>query len=157
MPWGKVPTVWGTFYARWEGPSIVELRFPDPPFQGQLIQSPLLWRLSVELDEYFSGARAFFTVPIKLEGPQFFHKVWKELSRIPYGETLTYGELARRVGNPKAFRAVGQAMAHNPVPIIVPCHRVVGKRSLGGFGPGLAWKEKLLALEEAHKEKFSPR
>lgn len=157
MPWGKVPTVWGTFYARWEGQSIFGLRFPNDPTQDQLVESPLLRQLSWELNEYFSGARAVFTVPIKLQGPKFFHAVWTELSRIPYGETITYGELARRVGNPKASRAVGQALARNPLPIIVPCHRVIGKESLGGFGPGRIWKEKLLALEAAYKEKFSPR
>lgn len=157
MPWGKVPTVWGTFYGEWEEGEFLGLRFPSDPPALLLLENPLLWQLSSELDEYFCGKRAEFTVPIRLIGPPFFQKVWTELRRIPYGETLTYAELAKRVGKPKAARAVGQALAMNPLPIIVPCHRVVGRKGLGGFGPGLDWKEKLLALEASHKEKFFPR
>lgn len=157
MPWGKVPTVWGTFYARWEGEEILALRFPGDFREPSSSDSPLLERLSRELNEYFCGERAKFSVPVRLEGPPFFRAVWAELLRIPYGERVAYGELARRVGRPTAARAVGQALAKNPVPILVPCHRVVGKNTLGGFGPGLSWKERLLSLEVAHKAKFSPR
>ena len=157
MPWGKVPTVWGIFYGEWEEGKLISLRFPSDPPAPLLLENPLLWQLSSELNEYFSGNRVEFTAPFRLIGPPFFQKVWAEVKRIPYGETLTYAELAKRLGKPKAARAVGQALAMNPLPIIIPCHRVVGRRGLGGFGPGLAWKEKLLALEATHKEKFSPR
>ncbi|MGB9758078.1 MAG: methylated-DNA--[protein]-cysteine S-methyltransferase [Candidatus Bipolaricaulaceae bacterium] len=157
MPWGKVPTVWGIFYGGWEGPEILGLRFPGDPPNPPLLESPLLWQLAAELDEYFRGERARFTVPMKLVGPPFYRLVWEELLCIPYGETLTYGDLAKRLGRPRAARAVGLALARNPLPIIVPCHRVVGKNGLGGFGPGRAWKEKLLSLEASYREKFSPR
>lgn len=157
MPWGKVPTVWGIFYAEWEGEEIVGLRFPSDQHPLEPVESPVIWRLAAELNEYFCGERGNFTVPFRLEGPPFFRKVWAELLRIPYGETVTYGELARRVGRKEAARAVGRALAGNPIPIIIPCHRVVGKRGLGGFGPGLVWKEKLLSLEARYKEKFFPR
>ncbi len=157
MPWGKVPTVWGVFYALWEGEAIRALRFPHPALPGPFQGAPVLERLAAELSAYFQGRSAGFSVPVRLDGPAFFQRVWEELLRIPYGETLTYGELAARVGRPKAARAVGQALAKNPVPIIIPCHRIVAARGLGGFGPGLAWKKKLLALEAAHKAKFSPR
>lgn len=147
----------GTFYAQWEDGEIVSLRFPHDPPGFPLVESEVTRRLSLELDEYFRGERAAFTVPFRLEGPPFFQKVWAELLRIPYGERVTYGELAERVGRPKGARAVGQALAKNPIPILISCHRVVAKRGLGGFGPGLTWKEKLLSLEARYKEKFSPR
>lgn len=157
MPWGKVPTVWGTFYGEWEDGEILSLRFPGDPPNSPLLENPWLWKLASELDEYFQGERAKFTVPIRFSGPPFYRLVWAELLRIPYGETVTYGELAKRVGAPRAARAVGQALARNPLPILIPCHRVLDKNGLGGFGPGIAWKEKLLSLEARYKEKFSPR
>ncbi len=157
MPWGKVSTVWGIFYAAWEERGLVALCFPGKPPAETLFSHPLLQELRQELDQYFQGERAAFTVPVKLTGPPFFRQVWAELRTVPYGETVTYGELARRTGGPQAARAVGQAMAKNPLPILVPCHRVVGKGDIGGFGPGLAWKERLLALERRYKAKFSPR
>ena len=84
---------------------------------------------------------------IELDGTEFQRAVWRELSKIPYGETISYGELARRVGRPKGPRAVGQANGKNPIAIIVPCHRVVASNGLGGYGGGLAMKRALLALE----------
>lgn len=157
VPWGKVPTVWGTFYGEWEGGEILGLRFPGNPPNFLLLANPILLQLAAELNEYFQGERAKFTVPMRLVGPPFYQLVWGELLRIPYGETVTYGDLAKRLGRPGAARAVGQALAKNPIPIIVPCHRVVGKNGLRGFGPGLAWKERLLSLEASYREKFSPR
>lgn len=157
MPWGKVPTVWGVFYALEEGGAIVALRFPNQEPGGPLQESPVFGVLAAELSAYFQGGIKGFSVPVRLEGPPFFRQVWEELRRIPYGETVTYGELAARLGRPKAARAVGRALAHNALPILVPCHRVVAQGGLGGFGPGPAWKERLLALEAAHKTKFSPR
>lgn len=106
-------------------------------------------RAEREIREYCAGRRRRFTVTIDLSGvPPFHRKVLAAARRIPYGRTVTYGELARRAGSPRAARATGQAMAHNPVPLIVPCHRVVAAGGgLGGFGGGLAMKRLLLALE----------
>jgi methylated-DNA-[protein]-cysteine S-methyltransferase len=101
-----------------------------------------------QLREYFAGTRADFDLPLAPEGTGFQRSVWKQLQAIPYGKTISYGELARRVGNPKASRAVGSANGKNPIPIVIPCHRVIAAGGkLGGFGGGLPTKEKLLALE----------
>jgi methylated-DNA-[protein]-cysteine S-methyltransferase len=102
-----------------------------------------------QLRAYFAGKLREFDLPLAPEGTEFQRKVWSALERIPYGETLSYGELARRIGNPKASRAVGLANGANPIPIIIPCHRVIGSDgTLTGYGGGLAIKEKLLALEQ---------
>ena len=101
-----------------------------------------------ELDEYFAGKRRKFTVPLDLQGTPFQLQVWSTLRRIPFGKAVSYGEEARMLGKPKAARAVGSANGRNPIPIIVPCHRVVaGDGSLGGYSAGLPMKRKLLALE----------
>jgi methylated-DNA-[protein]-cysteine S-methyltransferase len=103
-----------------------------------------------QLEEYFAGRRTTFELPLAPEGTPFQRGVWQALSRIPYGQTISYGELARRIGNPQASRAVGLANGANPLPIVVPCHRVIGANgSLTGFGGGLEIKRKLLALERA--------
>ena len=101
-----------------------------------------------QLGEYFSAERREFDLPLCLHGTEFQRRVWNVLTRIPYGETWSYVQLARRVGNPNASRAVGLANGRNPVSILVPCHRVVGKRgALGGYAGGLEAKRRLLALE----------
>jgi methylated-DNA-[protein]-cysteine S-methyltransferase len=101
-----------------------------------------------QLREYFTGRRREFELPLAPEGTKFQKSVWRELQGIPYGRTISYGELARRVGNPKASRAVGAANGANPIPIVIPCHRVIGANGkLTGFGGGLPIKEKLLDLE----------
>ncbi|HTT11629.1 MAG TPA: methylated-DNA--[protein]-cysteine S-methyltransferase [Burkholderiaceae bacterium] len=101
-----------------------------------------------QLDEYFAGERFEFDLPLAASGTEFQRKVWSELRRIPYGETLSYGQLARRVGQPGAARAVGLANGSNPLPIVVPCHRVIGADgSLTGFGGGIERKRWLLAHE----------
>jgi len=101
-----------------------------------------------QLDEYFCGKRKIFDLPLRPIGTDFQLRVWKELSRIPYGTVITYGELARRIGNPRASRAVGMANNRNPLPIVIPCHRVVGVgKKLVGFGGGLDIKLTLLKLE----------
>ena len=101
-----------------------------------------------QLDQYFAGERTAFALPLRLEGTEFQQAVWAQLRAIPYGTTISYGELARRVGNPKASRAVGLANGRNPVAVIVPCHRVIaGDGSLGGYGGGLERKTTLLGLE----------
>ena len=100
-----------------------------------------------QLDEYFAGERTDFDVRMELDGTDFQREVWSELTRIPYGETISYGELARRVGRPSAPRAVGQANGRNPIPVIVPCHRVLASNGIGGYGGGLKVKRQLLAVE----------
>lgn len=103
-----------------------------------------------ELDEYFAGNRKEFTVPMDIRGTAFQTDVWAELRKIPYGQTSTYKRIAEAVGNPKACRAVGGANHCNPLPIIIPCHRVIGEGGgLVGFGGGLDLKVRLLDLEKA--------
>ncbi len=108
---------------------------------------PVLKNTADQLHQYFARQRMSFDLPTRLDGTEFQREVWAELSRIPYGETITYGELARRVGRPKGFRAVGQANGRNPLPIIVPCHRVLASGGLGGYAGGLPMKRALLELE----------
>lgn len=107
-----------------------------------------------ELSEYIAGSRRHFTVPLALDGSEFFRQVWDTLCAIPYGRTLTYATLATKLHRPRAFRAVGAACAMNPVPLIIPCHRAVGSNgSLTGFAGGLAMKESLLRMEGALEKK----
>ena len=111
-------------------------------------EEPLLADCARQLAEYFSGTRRVFDLPLHPVGTAFRIKVWSELQQIPYGQTTTYGELARRVGNARGSRAVGGANHHNPISIIIPCHRVIGADgSLTGYGGGLDMKEALLRLE----------
>lgn len=114
------------------------------------IQS-ILTRTARQLGEYFSGKRKEFNLPLELKGlPPYHARTLREVSRIPYGETASYGEIADRTGNPGAARAVGNANARNPIPIIIPCHRVIaGNGGLGGYGGRLDRKEFLLRLEDA--------
>ena len=101
-----------------------------------------------QLRAYFRGELQEFDLPLNMRGTPFQLRVWEGLREIPYGETTSYGKLARRIGEPDAVRAVGAANGSNPIPIIVPCHRVIGSDgSLTGYGGGLSIKEKLLALE----------
>jgi methylated-DNA-[protein]-cysteine S-methyltransferase len=103
-----------------------------------------------QLAAYFAGELKTFDLPLALDGTPFQKQVWKELQRIPYGRTISYQELANRVGNPKASRAVGSANGKNPVAVIVPCHRVIATGgTLGGFGGGLERKEWLLRHEKS--------
>lgn len=105
-----------------------------------------------QLTEYIDGGRRSFELPLRPDGTDFRKKVWRELQRIPYGETITYAELARRVGKPEAYRAVANACGANPLPIFIPCHRVVasGGKS-GGYTGGLDIKLSLLETETRHK------
>ena len=101
-----------------------------------------------QLCEYFAGKRKAFDLPLKLTGTEFQVRVLEELQRIPYGETTSYSDIAERIGRPKAMRAVGAANGRNPIPIIIPCHRVIGRGGdLTGFGGGLETKAALLRLE----------
>jgi methylated-DNA-[protein]-cysteine S-methyltransferase len=109
---------------------------------------PLLRQGARELKEYLGGRRTTFNVPLAFEGTEFQKEVWKQIARIPFGETITYTELAERAGAPTALRAAGTATGRNPLSIVVPCHRVVGKNGgLGGYAGGLDRKKSLLQAE----------
>jgi methylated-DNA-[protein]-cysteine S-methyltransferase len=109
---------------------------------------PILKQAGRELNEYLAGKRTGFSVPIASDGTEFQREVWKQIARIPFGKTISYSELARRAGAPKATRAAGTATGRNPLSIIVPCHRVVGKDGgLGGYAGGLDRKKSLLKIE----------
>ncbi len=104
--------------------------------------------LTRELDEYFSGSRTEFDIEVVPDGTEFQQQVWSELQKIPFGQTATYGDIAKRIGNPSASRAVGLANNKNPIPIIIPCHRVIGANGkLVGFAGGLDAKKSLLIHE----------
>jgi methylated-DNA-[protein]-cysteine S-methyltransferase len=111
-----------------------------------------------ELEEYFAGDRRDFTFPLDLRGTEFQLKCWRALLAIPYGETRTYADIARAVGQPRGFRAVGLANNRNPIAIVVPCHRVIASDgTLCGYGGGLDIKQKLLDLEARSSGLFAPR
>ena len=113
----------------------------------QGIRSELSDKTVLQLEEYFDGRRKEFDIPIKLRGTEFQKKVWKELLKIPYGATVSYKDIAIKIGNPKACRAVGMANHNNPILIIVPCHRVINKnKKLGGYALGLDLKRRLLGI-----------
>lgn len=120
---------------------------------GQQGETPLLLQAEKELEEYFAGRRSHFSVPLSMHGTAFQLRVWQALMQIPYGAVVSYGELARKLGKPQACRAVGMANHANPLPIFVPCHRVVGADGkLTGYRGGLEIKRFLLNLEEKHAE-----
>lgn len=132
----------------------VSVRKPSRSFAGSSLSSHgsleavFARRALTEISEFLNGRRRQFTVPLDLKGTRFQLQVWRALLRIPYGETRSYGEIARAVGRPKAARAVGMANHSNPVAIVVPCHRVVASDgSLGGYAGGLEMKSRLLRLE----------
>ena len=123
-------------------------REPDPDW---IFNEKPLAEARRQLQEYFDGHRTDFDLPLKLTGTEFQVSVLRALQEIPYGETVSYGEIARRIGRPRAVRAVGAANGRNPLPIVVPCHRVIGSTGdLTGFGGGLDTKEALLRLEAEH-------
>jgi O-6-methylguanine DNA methyltransferase len=139
-----------------EGLAVIE--FDRGDFPGSRLARTAHWQESAErtaqarreLREYFAGKRRIFEVPLDLRGTDFQKKCWRALLEIPYGQTRSYAEVAKTVGCPRGFRAVGMANHDNPVPIIVPCHRVLASDgTLGGYGGGLEVKRKLLELEGA--------
>lgn len=147
----------GKFIITARGGCVTEIKYAD--FQGATSEgecektaenAAVLELCTKELDAYFAGELREFSVEISADGTEFRRRVWAELLKIPYGETISYAELARRVGNPKASRAVGGANHHNPINIIVPCHRVIGADgALTGYGGGLENKRILLEHEGA--------
>lgn len=111
--------------------------------------TPILKETKKQLNEYFEGSRKEFTVPLNPKGTKFMKEVWTALQQIPYGEVRTYGQIAKNIGHPKAARAVGMANHRNPIPILIPCHRVIGANGkLVGYALGVERKEFLLKLEQ---------
>ena len=130
--------------------AITNVEFDKEPPEGvQMGNSALLDECKRQLEEYFAGERREFDLPLSMKGTPFQMACWQALQEIPYGETRSYADIARRIGRPKACRAVGGANHVNPISIIVPCHRVIGAGgSLVGYGGGLSRKEYLLELEK---------
>lgn len=129
----------------WEGDD--PRRVPLGPVEANP-DHPLLIEAERQLGDYFAGTRRTFDLPLSFQGTDFQKSVWQALLAIPYGETRSYADIARAVGRPTAFRAVGAANGRNPISIVAPCHRVIGTNgALTGFAGGLAAKEALLALE----------
>ena len=124
---------------------------PSGPAPGSPNDSnPMLRALATQLQNYFAGDLRKFDLPLDFQGTDFQKRVWRELETIPYGETRSYAQIAARIGAPTAVRAVGAANGANPIPIVVPCHRVIGSGGrLTGYGGGLPLKKRLLELEGA--------
>lgn len=143
-----LPTSLGTFEALLSEAGVRELRFPNERSGDACAPHPLAGALAGELDAYLRGELRRFRAPLDLRGTPFQLRVWEALRAIPYGEVRAYGEVASAIGRPAASRAVGAANGANPVPVIVPCHRVIGSTGkLVGFGAGIDWKLRLLAIE----------
>lgn len=139
-----------------EREALVRLYLPNASAPVCGCETPLLAEGKRQLLDYFAGRRNAFALPLAPEGTAFRRQVWQALLGIPYGETITYGTLAVLVGNPKGMRAVGQANHHNPIPILIPCHRVIGADgTLTGYGGGMALKQELLALELSQQNIFA--
>ncbi len=134
-----------------EGTEITNLYFSgeNPPLDAIVQETPLLKKAGEQLQEYLAGKRKFFELPFAPQGTEFQRNVWQALQDIPYGETRSYGEIAKNINNPKAYRAVGMSNNKNPLPIFIPCHRVVGANGkLVGYAGGLDIKAYLLNLEK---------
>lgn len=146
-----IATPLGTMRVATDGRAILALEFDTPQASGDALPRPareLVDALRRRLDAYFAGERIAFDLPLAPAGTPFQLGVWDALCGIPYGETVSYAEIARRVGRPSAVRAVGAANGRNPIAILIPCHRVIGANgTLTGYGGGLDRKQALLALE----------
>ena len=128
--------------------AITNIEFGEVPFDCPRRPSALTNRAANQLQEYFAGKRTSFDLPLNPKGTPFQLAVWEQLRAIPYGTTVSYGDVARSLGKPKAFRAVGMANNSNPIPILIPCHRVIGANGrLVGYGGGLKIKRILLEVE----------
>jgi len=145
------PTPIGTLLLVQSEAGLLSIRFEgrdDVPEPGWIHNPAALSEVIRQRAEYFDGQRQTFDLPLAPAGTPFQQEVWQALRAIPYGETVSYGEIARQIGKPDAVRAVGAANGKNPIPIIVPCHRVIGSNgTLTGYAGGLSIKEALLALE----------
>ena len=140
----------GSIYLDVVDGALTSLSYSNQPSKGQIDVA------EHQLDEYFSGNRVNFDLTVRPEGTLFQKQVWEEMQKIPFGETVTYAELAKRVGRPEAWRAVANACGKNPIVIIIPCHRVVGSYGkLGGYSGGLDKKQWLLQHEAAVLSRIS--
>jgi len=147
-------TKYGWVSVRYSDKGIVSLRLPllKKPlkcFCKEKVPVGFLKKLKKDFNKYFEGKKIIFEYPLDLENYSgFFKKVWKSLMKIPYGKVISYKRLAEKIGNPNSFRAVGNALAKNPIPVIIPCHRVIlSNGKLGGFSAGIKWKKRLLKIE----------
>ena len=155
--YARFATPLGALFATAVGGTLTGLYFEGgrhaPPISPAWHEDPYsspLAECATQLADYFEGKRQCFDLPVASEGTPFQREVWNEIARIPFGETITYAELARRVGSPRAVRAAGAATGRNPLSIVVPCHRVVGAGgTLTGYAGGVERKARLLALETA--------
>lgn len=151
--WGRVESPLGPLHVAVSEVGLARIAFPsEPPEYDQLDdRDELVADVRRQLDEYFAGERREFTMPLDRGGAAGFRlRALEAMSRVPYGKTVTYAELAARAGNPRAARAAGHACATNPIPIVLPCHRIVGSDGgLHGYGGGLHLKEQLLRMEGA--------
>lgn len=149
MPRMTIATPLGPMLAVEEEGFLTALDFvKDNDISEHQDDSPLLLRVKEELTQYFAGQRREFSIPLKPRGTAFQQAVWAQLQVIPYGQTRSYADVAQTIGKPKAVRAVGGANHNNPISILIPCHRVIGKSGqLTGYGGGLERKEALLSLE----------
>ena len=138
-----------------EGDVITTVNFLKDTTREEEHRTAVIDQCITELDEYFSLGRKFFTVTLSPQGTPFQQRVWNELINIPYGTTISYAELANRLGDPKTIRAAGLANGQNPIAIIIPCHRVIGKNGdLVGYGGGLENKEWLLQHEGSIRQQL---
>lgn len=132
---------------------IYDISFCQKGNKISTLKNALLKEAAKQLKEYFAGQRKAFQLPLSICGTPFQTKVWSAIAKIKLGQTMTYSQLAISVKKPKGFRAAANACGKNHIPIIIPCHRILGKNNLGGFSGGLPIKEKLLALEGIHYKK----
>jgi len=138
-----------------EGGAIVSVSFVDEPMPGAVETGHACSRALRQLEEYFRSERRRFELELEPEGTEFEYRVWSAVQRIPFGATDTYGEIARRLGEPDAARAVGHANARNPIAIIIPCHRIIGADgNLTGYAGGLDRKKWLLDMESGQARLF---
>lgn len=161
--WSNYESNLGSLLMAADQDALVAIRFASgsraagPETDWHDSSNSLLERAIQQLEEYFSGVRRTFEIPLRPTGTGFQRRVWTALQEIPYGTTLSYGALASRLGDLGAVRAVGAANGANPIPILIPCHRVVGSNgSLVGYGGGLDRKRALLELEQHHSGLFAP-
>lgn len=144
-------TIIGTLYICDKDDTITRILFSKVPENTLKEETAIISKAYRQIKEYLNGNRKTFDLKLAPQGTAFQQLVWKTLQEIPYGETCSYGEIANRIGNPKASRAVGMANNHNPIPIIIPCHRVIGATGkLVGYAGGLSIKATLLELERQH-------
>lgn len=137
--------------------ALTELRFGEPRPEETMQETSLLLDAIRQLEEYFAGSRKCFDLPLAPKETPFQQRCWQALLDIPYGHTCTYAQQAQAIGNSKACRAVGRANHFNPIPLIIPCHRVIGaKGKLTGYAGGMEIKQKLLLLEGIDMERMKP-